>query len=547
MAFSRRSTNRFNASIWPGFVDAMTGLLLVLMFVITIFMVIQFVLREKISGQEDRLEELSSEIASLTSALGLEQSRSSQLASQVGQLTTDLSQAQDERQAQAALIASLTAERDRVTAELVDAQNQITGFEAQIAGLLADRTDLRDQVTGLETEQARLMSEAEALNLALATARSEIDDAAENARLAAARREALEALIADLEAKRDQDTAMIAELEAGGAARQAEVTELEAARLADAAAMEALRARLENADAEITAMTLALEQQRKEAEDTLTLLAAAEAARDDLTAQQTEQLTEAERQAALLAVAQQRLAEEEALSAESQRQVAALNANVAELRSQVAHLQGLLDLAEQADTEAQVQITNLSGRLNQALARAAAENARRLELEEAERARLEAEAKELANYRSEFFGQMRQVLADQDGVRIEGDRFVFASEVLFPTGSATLSTSGQSEVAKVASLLRQVAENIPDNIDWIIRVDGHTDNIPLSGLGEFRDNWELSQARALSVVRFMSESQGIDPTHLSANGFGENQPINTEDSDAARAQNRRIELKLTER
>jgi chemotaxis protein MotB len=547
MAFSRRSTNRFNASIWPGFVDAMTGLLLVLMFVITIFMVIQFVLREKISGQEDRLEELSSEIASLTSALGLEQSRSSQLASQVGQLTTDLSQAQDERQAQAALIASLTAERDRVTAELVDAQNQITGFEAQIAGLLADRTDLRDQVAGLETEQARLMSEAEALNLALATARSEIDDAAENARLAAARREALEALIADLEAKRDQDTAMIAELEAGGAARQAEVSELEAARLADAAAMEALRARLENADAEITAMTLALEQQRKEAEDTLTLLAAAEAARDDLAAQQTEQLTEAERQAALLAVAQQRLAEEEALSAESQRQVAALNANVAELRSQVAHLQGLLDLAEQADTEAQVQITNLSGRLNQALARAAAENARRLELEEAERARLEAEAKELANYRSEFFGQMRQVLADQDGVRIEGDRFVFASEVLFPTGSATLSPSGQSEVAKVASLLRQVAENIPDNIDWIIRVDGHTDNIPLSGLGEFRDNWELSQARALSVVRFMSESQGIDPTHLSANGFGENQPINTEDSDAARAQNRRIELKLTER
>ncbi|MEY2960451.1 MAG: hypothetical protein RLZ60_281 [Pseudomonadota bacterium] len=547
MAISRRSTNRFNASIWPGFVDAMTGLLLVLMFVITIFMVIQFVLREKITGQETRLEELSSEIASLTDALGLEQSRSSQLASQVGQLTTDLSQAQDDRQAQAALIASLTAERDRVTAELVDAQSRITGFEAQIAGLLADRTDLRDQVAGLETEQARLMSEAEALNLALATARSEIDDAAENARLAAARREALEALIADLEAKRDQDAATIAELETGGAARQAQVSELEAARLADAAALEALRARLADADAEITAMTLALEQQRKEAEETLTLLAAAEAARDDLAAQQTEQLTEAERQAALLAVAQQRLTEEEALSAESQRQVAALNANVAELRSQVAHLQGLLDLAEQADTEAQVQITNLSGRLNQALARAAAENARRLELEEAERARLEAETKELANYRSEFFGQMRQVLADQDGVRIEGDRFVFASEVLFPPGSATLSPLGQAEVAKVATLLRQVADNIPDSIDWIIRIDGHTDNIPLSGLGEFRDNWELSQARALSVVRFMSESQGIDPTHLSANGFGEYQPLNTEDSDAARAQNRRIELKLTER
>ena len=258
-------------------------------------------------------------------------------------------------------------------------------------------------------------------------------------------------------------------------------------------------------------------------------------------------MTEAERQAALLATANAALAEEEALSAESQRQIAALNANVAELRAQVSQLQNLLNLAEVADSDAQVQISNLSSQLNQALARAAAESRRRLELEEAERARLEAEAQNLARYRSEFFGELRSILEGQQGVRIEGDRFVFSSEVLFAPGSATLSAQGQQEIAKVADILRQISDSIPDNIDWIIRVDGHTDNLPLSGQGEFADNWELSQARALSVVRYMSQTQGIAPNRLSANGFGEYQPVNTDDTPAARAQNRRIELKLTER
>jgi chemotaxis protein MotB len=119
--------------------------------------------------------------------------------------------------------------------------------------------------------------------------------------------------------------------------------------------------------------------------------------------------------------------------------------------------------------------------------------------------------------------------------------------VLFPQGSAELSDAGRGEVAKVAEILRRIADDIPPGIDWIIRVDGHTDDLPLSGLGEFRDNWELSQARALSVVRTMSNDLGIPPNRLAANGFGEYQPINPEATPAARAQNRRIELKLTER
>ncbi|MBT8459823.1 MAG: peptidoglycan -binding protein, partial [Boseongicola sp.] len=265
-------------------------------------------------------------------------------------------------------------------------------------------------------------------------------------------------------------------------------------------------------------------------------------------------LTEQERQAALLSTARQQLAEEESLSAQSQREVEALNQQVAALRSELGSLQALLDAAAEADSEAQVRIEALGSQLNTALARAAQEAKRAADLEaaEAERLRLEAErlqneVADLADFRSEFFGTMRQVLADRDEVQIVGDRFVFSSEVLFESASATLSAEGQEQIASVANLLAEVAVLIPDTIDWMIRVDGHTDNVPLGGSGEFADNWELSQGRALSVVKYLTEDLGFPPNRLAATGFGEYRPVNTEDSSEARAQNRRIELKLTER
>jgi len=124
---------------------------------------------------------------------------------------------------------------------------------------------------------------------------------------------------------------------------------------------------------------------------------------------------------------------------------------------------------------------------------------------------------------------------------------VFSSEVLFPPGGADLSFAGQDEIAKVANILRSVIDDIPPEIDWVLRVDGHTDNVPLLGHHKYADNWELSQGRALSVVRYMINSLAIPPDRLSANGFGEYQPINTADTPEARAQNRRIELKFTEK
>ena len=579
MALSRRTGARFQASIWPGFVDAMTGLLLVLMFVLTIFMVVQYVLTEQISGQETELDELSSEVAALAQALGLEQRTNTNLEARMGALRTSLADAEAQAEEQSSIIAALQSERVAQEGSLAAAQTQITSFEAQVAGLIADRDVAQGRVSDLEAREATLLSEQEALNLALAVSREEVDAQTEVARLAAARREALEALAADLRARNAEAEGQVETLSAEAVAAQAALSESEQAALADAAAAEALRDRLANADTELTAMTLSLEAQRKRAEETLTLLAAARAAQEeldlrlaatqsetgteiaDLRAQLAEAMaaklaaqgsvdetqTEAERRAALLAQAEAELAQEQETSAAAQRQTELLNQQVAALRAQLSNLQGLLDSAEADDIEREVELQSLGSQLNTALARVAAEERRRAELEAAEVKRLEAETKNLEQYRSEFFGRLRTVLGAQEGVRIEGDRFVFSSEVLFPPGGADLSREGTQEVAKVADILRNVAADIPAGIDWVIRVDGHTDNEPLSGLGEFADNWELSQARALSVVKYMANFLGIPPDRLAANGFGQYQPVDTADTDEARARNRRIELKFTEK
>ena len=729
MALSRRTGQRFQGSIWPGFVDAMTGLLLVLMFVLTIFMVIQFVLRETIAGQKTELTTLGVEIAAIADALGLEKQRVKSLEGELGELTATLASTQNEVETQSNLIARLTRERDAQTAALEQATSQITAFEAQVAGLLALQQQNELSISTLQSEKADLLSEQDRLSLALATARSEIDVATEEARRKAAERDALNALIQSLQKQGADNAVQIATQQQKIDDLSTQISQAENDRLLSAAAAEELRKRLENADAELTAMTLALEEQRKKAEETLTLLAAAEAAKTNvetqladalitLNAQKTDQqtliddlrsqnenqaeqakqaqialaaslarqqelearlaeiqtsldetrgqdrekaqqlndvqtqlvnallkldeqkqttqilsdqkelierqfadlqstlsaqddlngslqnleaklaaalaeklsaqndfettqqqlkaalaaklasdqlaetrLTEAAEREVLLQAAREELAQksqfadqttEELLKAE--RQTALLNQQVGELRKQVEQLQGLLDVSEAADVDNKTQLQNLGQRLNAALARAATEERKRRTLEEAERKRLEEErnklasqAEDLAKYKSEFFGRMRAILAGQDGVKIVGDRFVFSSEVLFDPGQADLQSAGQVEIQKVATILESVMDEIPDNIDWVIRVDGHTDNIALSGQGQFKDNWELSQARALSVVRYMVTGLGFPPDRLAANGFGEFQPVNDANTESARAQNRRIEIKLTER
>ena len=288
-------------------------------------------------------------------------------------------------------------------------------------------------------------------------------------------------------------------------------------------------------------------QTAQEAQAVRDQLVAALAAQRAAEAAAETQMTEAEQRAALLAEARSRLAAEAAQATEAQKQQALLNQQVAALRQQLSGLQALLDDAKAREAEAQVQMQSLGNELNTALARVAAEERRRRIAEE-ERARLlEAEKENLEKYRSEFFGRLRDVLGQQQGVQIVGDRFVFSSEVLFAPGEAELSPAGRGEIAKVAGILRNVIGDIPEGINWVLQVDGHTDNVPVIEGARFADNWALSQARALSVVRYLTEFLGFPADRLSANGYGEFQPVNPADTPEARAQNRRIELKLTTR
>ncbi len=219
------------------------------------------------------------------------------------------------------------------------------------------------------------------------------------------------------------------------------------------------------------------------------------------------------------------LDEEKKLSEKALSQVQLLNQQISALRRQIAALEDALDASESNDRESQTKITTLTKRLNIALAK---------------------RVQELARYRSDFFGRLREILSDRSDIRIVGDRFVFQSEVLFGSGDNVINELGTVELNKLAEAVLQLEKEIPEEINWVIRVDGHTDNIPLSGTGQFKNNWELSTARAVSVVQYLI-SKGVTPTHLVAAGFGEFHPLVEEDSDEARAKNRRIELKLTER
>ena len=677
MALSRRTGQRFQASIWPGFVDAMTGLLLVLMFVLTIFMIVQFVLRETISGQESELNSLQDEIALIAEALGLEKKQTEKLGLEVNTLANNLANTESELQRQATLISTLTLEKETQAQLIENANSKITQFEAQVAGLLSQRDNLNLQIGSLKNDQQiakqeilELQNERKVLNddrdrleLALASARNEIDAAAQAARMAAAQREVFESMVAALE----QDLSLA---EQNVSKKIGEISDLkqklsqeEEARLVSIAVAQELRERLKNADAELTAMTLMLEAQRQKAEDTLTLLAAANNARTSIDNKLKEtlfalevanseitqkkqsiealetgekqilaeldesnlalaaalsqgenlkqelsdtkqslnnklvialgekseieknnaelrknlenalvarlaadalaksKLEEAKRKQLLLNKAEQEIenqannnkkSKEELIKAE--RQTALLNQQLSEVRKQLGELDALLTLSEERELESKAQLKNVGSRLNQALASLASEERKRRKLEENERKRLEEEnnklanqAEELANYKSEFFGRLRTVLMGQERVKIVGDRFIFSSEVLFSAGSSELSNEGKKEISNVTEILRSIMKDIPENIDWVIRVDGHTDNTPLSGTGEFKDNWELSQARALSVVKYMIKDLNFSGSRLAANGFGEYQPINIADTPEARAQNRRIEIKLTER
>jgi chemotaxis protein MotB len=219
------------------------------------------------------------------------------------------------------------------------------------------------------------------------------------------------------------------------------------------------------------------------------------------------------------------LDDQKQISARALAEVDVLNQQIAALRKQLAAIEDALAASETANKESQSRIADLGQRLNVALAQ---------------------KVQELNRYRSDFFGRLRQILGARPDIRVVGDRFVFQSSVLFDLGKADISPEGKQSLESLASAVLDLQREIPPDIPWILRVDGHTDNRPVSGGGQFKSNWELSAARAVAVVQYLI-SKGVEPDRLAAAGFGEFQPLDQGTDDDALARNRRIELKLTER
>jgi chemotaxis protein MotB len=274
---------------------------------------------------------------------------------------------------------------------------------------------------------------------------------------------------------------------------------------------------------------LALERSQKGADETrISVLTAtldsAEREQQRLKDAASEGAVDADAASGKVSAAAQALDQQKQISAQALAQVDVLNQQIAALRRQLAAIEDALAASETANKESQSKISDLGQRLNVALAQ---------------------KVQELNRYRSDFFGRLRQILGSRPDIHVVGDRFVFESSVLFDVGKADISPAGKQSLDSLASAVLDLEREIPPDLPWILRVDGHTDNRPIGG-GQYKSNWELSAARAVSVVQYLI-SKGVEPDRLAAAGFGEFQPLDQGTDDESLARNRRIELKLTER
>ncbi|HAO41571.1 MAG TPA: flagellar motor protein [Alphaproteobacteria bacterium] len=418
---------------WPGFVDALATLLMVIIFVLLVFVLIQVNLAYRVAGQDATMNDMRAQILDLGELLNIERKATADLTAELASITTQLASATKERDTLAAQLSQSRDARDAIAAQLAEATTTLGVREMEIRRL---------QALQAENEQA------------LAAAQASLAD----------RAAALEVAEATL------------------AATQAELASVERTLEERIAALEASRAALDTSEGKLA----------------------------EITARNVTSLA--------------RISELETENAASREEVAQMTNAVTALRLRIEELTGLLAEKEAQMARDKIAIASLGKSLNNALA---------------------SRVQELQRFRSEFFGRLRDILRGREDVRIVGDRFVFQSEVLFAQGQADIGAEGQTRLAQLAIALNQIAADIPDDIDWILQVEGHTDDIPVRA-GRFADNWDLSTERALSVVRFLAD-QGLPANRLAAAGYGEFQPLDSAQSDDARRRNRRIEMKLTQR
>jgi chemotaxis protein MotB len=427
MPLTRR--NRTASNIWPGFVDALATLLMVIIFLLMIFVVAQFYLNDALIGRDRALERLNRQISELAELLSLERRASLDLRGNVAQISAELQ--------------SSLSERDELSIQL----SALLGVSEQLKAAEERNAEFAARKTRLDTDRRALANELEEVYTSLESANEAIAVGKEKILL--------------------------------------QLREL-AALQQDIVAMRALR--------------------------------------EELAKRIEEQFRRAESAEGAARTSARSFSDEQKISAAAKAQVALLNRQLAAIRRQIAALNEALEASESQDKAQRIEIASLGQRLNAALAR---------------------KVQDLARYRSEFFGRLREVLGDRRDIQVVGDRFVFQSEVPFASGSDHLEAGGMAQLAALAQTLKEIAAGIPANINWVLRVDGHTDRVPIS-TSQFPSNWELSTARAISVVKYLI-SQGIPPSRLAASGFGEFQPLDPRDDEIAYRRNRRIELKLDQR
>jgi chemotaxis protein MotB len=433
MAVRPRRNGGNGLDAWPGYVDALSTLLMVIIFVLLVFVLAQAFLTVALSGRSHELDKANQQLSALADALSLQKGKSAELQVSVSQLSRQL--------------AANAAERDKLTAQMAD-----TNLRVQAATVANTR---------LQSQLTTASGQANAAQAQLADAQSQLAE--------------MKKQIADLDrtVSVDKDTL------------QAKLSDL---------------ATLTNQAKALAALRDELEQQAQNAAGRA--------------------LTELQRREAVEA----QLGDEKKLGDSARAQIALLNQQIEQLKDQLSAIAATLGVAKQQNKDKDVQIANLGQKLNVALA---------------------AKVEELQQYRSEFFGKLRTLLANRSGITIVGDRFVFQSEVLFPVGSADLTQAGVAQMTTLAVTIKDIATQIPPDLHWVLRVDGHTDPQPVKG-GQFASNWELSAERAITVVKLLI-ADGVPADHLAATAFGEYQPFGPGDTPDAYAKDRRIELRLTDR
>ena len=430
MAISTRRSRTQETNIWPGFVDALAALLMVIIFVLMIFIVAQFYLTQLLSGRDDDLAKLQGQILELGELLSIERTTNAKLANNI----------------------------DRLNESLVIATTKQETLNSKISELIILNESLGGQVNILTAERDALDKNLKLSQSSLAMSQSDLEGALQQ----------LKNIETELEAKALQNKQTKKELD------------------------------------ETRKLSLLMQSDLDEARDLLQKIII-KLSKEKLHLVNLRELNKE-------------------LNSKYSTTTNQLNAQILALKREMMNLNDILKKSEMENELKNVKIVDLGRKLNRALA---------------------SRVQELAKFRSEFFGRLQDVLKNRRDIRTVGDRFVFQSEVLFASGASDIATAGKKELAQLARTLNSIAPNIPKKINWILQIEGHTDHIPISNK-RFQNNWELSAARAISVVEFLI-GQGVPADRLSAAGYGEFQPLDKRRDEIGNRRNRRIEMKLTQR